>query len=100
MVIDKINTALGITDEWLNRGAKMIVSSSPEEALIGEYYLVMYRYFQIKKMLYRWDEISYSNQDLLPTCSKDAVMKQLEILERYKNVLERRAVEGDIDLLI
>lgn len=100
MIIDKLNNALGITDEWLNRGAKMIVSSSPEEALIGEYYLVMYRYFQIKKMLYRWDEISYKNQDLLPGCSKDVVMKQLEILERYKNILERRAVEDDTDLLI
>lgn len=45
MSIDILNESLGITDEWLNRGSKMILSSSLEEALIGEYHIVMYRYF-------------------------------------------------------
>lgn len=98
--MDTINKELGITDEWLVRGSKMMISSSPEEALIGEYYIVMYRYFQVRKLLYSWDEIACSNSDILPNCTKAAMEKQLEILERYRNVLERRAVEEKIDLLV
>lgn len=100
MTVDTLNESLGITDEWLNRGSTMILSSSLEEALVGEYHIVMYKYFQLKKLLYDWDEISHSNISLLPSCSKDTVEKQLEILERYRTILERRAVEEYIDLLI
>lgn len=45
MTVDTLNESLGITDEWLNRGSTMILSSSLEEALVGEYHIVMYRYF-------------------------------------------------------
>lgn len=91
--------SLHSSSDRLERGAKMIISPERNISIIGEYQIVMCRYFELKDILYHWGEPEYRGSILSPNCSKSAIIEQVNSLEAYRKALENRAIEEGIDLL-
>ena len=89
--------------EIKERGKKMIlkdtisymVSQSYQNRFIAEYYQLKIRYENLKNMCKRWDA---GMLEFKPTCSRDTYHEQLDVMEKYLNILEERAKIENINL--
>jgi len=59
----------------------------------AEYYQLEYRIIGLKKMLYNWEELTFT-----PKCSYDLLNGQLRAMELYMSYLEERARVENIEI--
>lgn len=68
--------------------AELMVSSDYKQRFIAEYIQLKNRYNGLKKMVKKWDA---GELDFEPTCPRPMYDVQLDVMQRYLNVLEDRA---------
>lgn len=75
----------------------LMISKDYKERFLAEYYQLKIRYDKLKEMCEKWDEDKLC---FIPTCSKNVYKKQLKIMKEYLDILEERAVQENIPLII
>ena len=95
--------------------AKLMVSKNYKERFVAEYVQLKIRYEKLKYLLTKWEAFEYiphpevrSEKDwkeaierwlgFTPSCSKDLLREQQDLMGRLLHVLELRAVIEEIDL--
>lgn len=72
---------------------ELMTSEDYKDRFKAEYYQVVIRYKNLRKMLDNWD-----NLDFTPVCPRSAFVHQLKAMESYITVLKARASFEHIEL--
>lgn len=84
-----------IKNEELAATAELMVSSDYKRRFIAEYIQLKNRYEGLKNMVKKWDN---DELNFTPTCPRHIYDVQLDVMQRYLNVLEDRAEMENIKI--
>ena len=73
-----------------------ITSEDWKRRFIGEYWMLRFRTEGLNDMMLK---LAYDKLDFKPNCDSSIFSSQLSTMERYLEILEKRAVIEDIDLM-
>ena len=79
----------------LNETAKLMLSEDYKERFIAEYWQVRNRVQKLKSMLIKWED---GMLNFTPSCSKELLSHQCDVMIEYRDILEERAKIEGIDL--
>ncbi len=79
----------------LSSTVEMMCSDDYKERFRAEYAQLVNRYYELRRMLEKWDN---GTLKFVPTCPRSTYNMQTKAMEDYIAVLEARAVMEEIDL--
>lgn len=76
----------------LEETVALMTSKDYKDKFRAEYWQLNERYTELDQMIIKWDD---GKLDFTPTCPKEMLIEQLEYMQSYLALLERRAeLEG------